>query len=35
MSFIEDLKSLDFNDIGRWPLPVQAFFMVLFFFIAT
>lgn len=35
MSFIEDLKSLDFNDIGRWPLPIQAFFMVLFFFIAT
>jgi type IV pilus assembly protein PilO len=35
MSFIEDLKSLDINDIGRWPLPIQAFFMVLFFFIAT
>jgi type IV pilus assembly protein PilO len=35
MSFIEDLKSLDFNDIGRWPLPIQAFFIVLFFFIAT
>jgi len=35
MNFIEDLKSLDFNDIGRWPLPIQAFFMALFFFIAT
>ena len=35
MSFIEDLKNLDINDIGRWPLPIQAFFMVLFFFIAT
>jgi len=35
MSFIDDLKSLDINDIGRWPLPIQAFFMVLFFFIAT
>jgi type IV pilus assembly protein PilO len=35
MSFIEDLKSLDINDIGRWPLPIQAFFIVLFFFIAT
>lgn len=35
MSFIDDLKSLDINDIGRWPLPIQAFFMVLVFFIAT
>ena len=35
MSFLEDLKNLDFNDIGRWPLPVQAFFMVLAFFVAT
>lgn len=35
MSFIEDLKNLDINDIGRWPLPIQAFFMVLCFFIAT
>lgn len=35
MNFLEDLKSLDINDIGRWPLPIQAFFMVLFFFIAT
>ena len=35
MSFIDDLRSLDINDIGRWPLPIQAFFMVLFFFIAT
>ena len=35
MNFLEDLKSLDINDIGRWPLPVQAFFVVLFFFIAT
>lgn len=35
MSFIDDLKNLDLNDIGRWPLPIQAFFMVLFFFIAT
>lgn len=35
MSFIEDLKNLDINDIGRWPLPIQAFFMGLFFLIAT
>ena len=35
MSFIDDLKSLDINDIGRWPLPVQAFFMALFFVVVT
>ncbi|MEO7387526.1 MAG: type 4a pilus biogenesis protein PilO [Gammaproteobacteria bacterium] len=35
MTFIDDLKNLDINDIGRWPLPIQAFFIVLFFFIAT
>jgi type IV pilus assembly protein PilO len=35
MSFIDDLKTLDINDIGRWTLPVQAFFMVLVFFLAT
>jgi type IV pilus assembly protein PilO len=35
MSFIEDLKNLDINDIGRWPLAIQAFFMGLFFIIAT
>lgn len=35
MSFIEDLKNLDTNDIGRWPLPMQAFFMALFFVIVT
>ncbi len=35
MSFIEDLKNLDINDIGRWPLPIQAFFMVLFFLVVT
>jgi type IV pilus assembly protein PilO len=35
VNFIEDLKSLDINDIGRWPLAIQAFFMGLFFIIAT
>ncbi|MEZ5564111.1 MAG: type 4a pilus biogenesis protein PilO [Gammaproteobacteria bacterium] len=35
MNFIEELKNLDVNDIGRWPLPIQAFFMVLAFIIAT
>ncbi|MBN8280342.1 MAG: type 4a pilus biogenesis protein PilO [Gammaproteobacteria bacterium] len=35
MSFFEDLKNLDINDIGRWPMPIQVFFMSLFFVIAT
>jgi len=35
MNFLEELKSLDINDIGRWPMPVQAFFMLLVFLIAT
>lgn len=35
MSFFEDLKNLDINDIGRWPMPIQVFFMSLFFVVAT
>ncbi|MDH4021495.1 MAG: type 4a pilus biogenesis protein PilO [Gammaproteobacteria bacterium] len=35
MNFLEELKNLDINDIGRWPMPVQAFFMLLVFLIAT
>jgi len=35
MNFLEELKSLDINDIGRWPMPIQAFFMLLVFLIAT
>ena len=35
MNFLDELKSLDINDIGRWPMPVQAFFMLLVFLIAT
>ena len=35
MNFIEELRNLDFNDIGRWPLPIQAFFVALFFVVAT
>lgn len=35
MSFLDDLKSLDFNDIGRWPLTIQAFFVVLTFLVVT
>ncbi len=35
MNFLEELKSLDINDIGRWPLPIQAFFMVVTFVVVT
>lgn len=35
MNFIDELRNLDFNDIGRWPLPVQAFFVALFFLVAS
>jgi len=35
MNFLEELKNLDINDIGRWPMPIQAFFMLLVFLIAT
>jgi len=35
MSFLEDLKSLDINDIGRWPMPIQAFFIMVFLLIAS
>lgn len=35
MNFIDELKNLDINDIGRWPMPIQAFFMLLAFLIAT
>ena len=31
MSILDDLKSLDPNDPGRWPLPVRAGFVVLCF----
>lgn len=35
MSFIDDLRNLDLNDIGRWPFLIQAFFVVLLFIVAT
>lgn len=34
MNFLDDLRNLDFNDIGRWPFPIQAFFIALVFVIA-
>ena len=35
MNFLDELRNLDFNDIGRWPLMFRALFVVLFFAIAT
>jgi type IV pilus assembly protein PilO len=35
MNFIDELRNLDFNDIGRWPMAVQAFFVALFFIVAS
>jgi type IV pilus assembly protein PilO len=34
-NLIEELKALDFNDIGRWPLLFRAAFVGLFFSIAV
>lgn len=31
MNFLEELRNLDFNDIGRWPLVFRALFISLFF----
>ena len=31
MNLIEQLKKLDMRDVGRWPLPVRAFFIALIF----
>ena len=31
MNFLDELKNLDFNDIGRWPLLFRALFVGLFF----
>lgn len=31
MNFLEELRDLDFNDIGRWPFVFRAFFVGLFF----
>lgn len=35
MNFLEQLRQLDFNDIGRWPFVFHAFFVGLFFVIAA
>lgn len=35
MNFLEELQSLDFNDIGRWPAMFRALFVALFFVVAV
>ena len=35
MNFLEQLRQLDFNDIGRWPFIFHAFFVGLFFAIVA
>jgi type IV pilus assembly protein PilO len=35
MTFIEQLRTLDPRDVGRWPLPVRGFFVLLIFLICT
>jgi type IV pilus assembly protein PilO len=35
MTFIEQLRTLDPRDVGRWPLPVRGFFILLIFLVCT
>lgn len=35
MNFIEQLKTLDPRDVGRWPLAVRGFFVLLIFLVCT
>jgi type IV pilus assembly protein PilO len=35
VNFLEELKNLDVNDIGRWPLAIQAFFVGIAFVVAS
>ncbi len=35
MNFLEELQSLDFNDIGRWPAMFRTLFVALFFVVAV
>lgn len=35
MNFLEELQSLDFNDIGRWPSLFRSLFVALFFAVAV
>ena len=35
MNFIEQLRTLDPRDVGRWPLPVRGFFIFLIFIVCA
>jgi len=35
MNFLEEVQSLDFNDIGRWPFMFRGLFVALFFVVAV
>ena len=35
MNLIEELQSLDANDVGRWPLPFRVAVIVIVFFVVT
>ena len=35
MNLVEQLRTLDPRDVGRWPLPVRAFFIALIFAVVT
>lgn len=35
MNFLQQLRQLDFNDIGRWPFVFHAFFVGIFFALAA
>jgi type IV pilus assembly protein PilO len=35
MNFLEELKNLDPRDVGRWPLAVRGFFIVLVFIVCA
>ena len=35
MNFIEQLRSLDPRDVGRWPLAIRGFFVLLVFLVCT
>lgn len=35
MNFLDELQSLDFNDIGRWPFLFRTLFVLLFFVVAV
>ena len=35
MNFLDELRTLDPKDPGRWPLPIRAFFVVLIFLVCT